>query len=116
MMEALGLVQNIDKPTHQLGNTLDHIFTESLDALGVSHTFISKNISDHRLVGIELNIKKHLDQLDNQPRRHFNKLKVKDFKDEFNNEEILRHRNLESIWTTFKEEITKTLDKLILST
>ena len=32
-MEALGLVQHIDKPTHQLGNTLDHIYTESLDQL-----------------------------------------------------------------------------------
>ena len=30
-MEALGLIQHIDKPTHQLGNTLDHIYTESLD-------------------------------------------------------------------------------------
>ena len=85
-MEALGLVQHIDKPTHQLGNTLDHIYTESLDTLGVSHTFISTYISDHRLVGIELNTKKHLDQLDNQPRRPFNKLKLEDFKDEFNNE------------------------------
>ena len=64
-MEALGLAQHIDKPTHQLGNTLDHIYTESLDALGVSHAFISGYISDHRLVGIELNTKKHLDQIDN---------------------------------------------------
>ena len=67
-MEALGLVQHIDKPTHQLGNTLDHIYTESLDALGVSHAFISTYISDHRLVGIELNTKKHLEQLDTQPK------------------------------------------------
>ena len=56
-MEALGLVQHINKPTHQLGNTLDHIYTESLDQLGISHTFIGTYISDHRLVGIELIVK-----------------------------------------------------------
>ena len=57
-MEALGLVQHIDKPTHQLGNTLDHIYTESLDQLGVQHAFIGPYLSDHRLVGIEINTKK----------------------------------------------------------
>ena len=56
-MEALGLVQHIDQPTHQLGNTLDHIYTESIDTLGISHAFTSNYISDHRMVGIELNIK-----------------------------------------------------------
>ena len=56
-MEALGPVQDIDKPTHQLGNTLDQIYTESLDALGVQKAFISTYISDHRIVGIEVNMK-----------------------------------------------------------
>ena len=31
MMEALGLQQHIDKPTHKLGNILDLIYTESLN-------------------------------------------------------------------------------------
>ena len=53
-------------------------------------------IYDHRLVGIELNTKKHLDQIDNQPRRPFNKFKLEEFKEEFNIEEIPRHSNLES--------------------
>ena len=84
-MEALGLVQHINKPTHQLGNILDHIYTESLDQLGISHTFIGTYISDHRLVGIELNLKKHRTQPDRQPRRPFNKLTVENFKEQFNN-------------------------------
>ena len=67
-MEALGLVQHIDKPTHQLGNTLDHIYTESLDQLGVQHAFIGSYISDHRLVGIEINMKKNSKQLEKLPR------------------------------------------------
>ena len=69
-MEALRLVQHIDKPTHQLGNTLDHIYTESLDRLGIQHAFIGLYISDHRLVGIEINMKKNSKQLEKQPRCH----------------------------------------------
>ena len=57
-MEALGLIQHIDKPTHQLGNTLDHIYTESVDQLGVQHVFIGPYLSDHRLAGIEIHAKK----------------------------------------------------------
>ena len=112
-MEALGLVQHITQPTHQLGNTLDHIYTESLDPLGVSFAFISTYISDHRLIGIEINTKKHLEWLDRQPRRPFNQLKLENFKHESNNEQVLEHSNLEGIWTTLKKEITRTLDKLI---
>ena len=63
-MEALGLVQHIGKPTHQLGNTLDHIYTESLDQLGVQHAFIGPYLSDHRLVGIEIKARKHIKHLE----------------------------------------------------
>ena len=90
-MKALGLIQHIDKPTHPLGNTLDHIYTESLDALGIQKAFISIYISDHRLVGIEVIMKKHIEQLDNQPRHPFKELDANLFKEEFNNEKILRH-------------------------
>ena len=40
MVEALGLQQHIDKPMHRLGNTLDLIYTESLDRVRVIHSFI----------------------------------------------------------------------------
>ena len=57
-MEALGLKQHIDKPTQRLGNTLDLIYMESLDRVRVIHSFIGNFISDHRIVGIEVEIKK----------------------------------------------------------
>ena len=38
MMEALGLKQHIDKPMHKLGNTLDLIYTESLNRVKVLHS------------------------------------------------------------------------------
>ena len=38
-MEALGLVQHIDQQTHQLGNTLDLVYTESLELHLLAATF-----------------------------------------------------------------------------
>ena len=61
-MEALELQQHIDKPTNKFGNTLDLIHTESLDRVRVIHSFIGKFISDHRVVGIELEIRKQLEK------------------------------------------------------
>ena len=111
-MEALGLVQHIDKPTHQLGNTLDHIYTESLDQLGVQHAFIGPYLSDHRLVGIEINARKHIKHLEDQHRWPLKELDIDTFKKEFRNETIIQHSNLDTIWKEFNRELTRTLDKL----
>ena len=111
-MEALGLVQQIDKPTHQLGNTLDHIYTESLDQLGVQHAFIGSYISDHRLVGIEINSKKYSKQLEDQHRHPLKELDIDTFRNEFRNETVMQHSNLDTIWKEFDKELTRTLDKL----
>ena len=46
LKEALGLTQHIEKPKHRLGNTLDLIYTESLDRVRVIHSFIGNFISD----------------------------------------------------------------------
>ena len=112
-MEALGLTQHIDQATHQLGNTLDHIYTESIDTLEVRHSFIGDFLSDHRLVGIEINIRKMRRQLDSQTRRPFKKLDLNTFKQEFNNEAVTQHRQLDEIWAALEKELTRTLDKLI---
>ena len=111
-MEALGLVQHIDKPTHQLGNTLDHIYTESLDQLGVQHVFIGPYLSDHRLVGIEINVKKHIKHLEDQHRCPLKELDLDTFRNEFRNETVIQHSNLDIIWREFDRELTRTLDKL----
>ena len=112
-MEALGLTQHIGYATHQLGNTLDHIYTESIDTLEVRHSFLGDFLSDHRLVGIEVNIKKMRRQLENQNRRPFKKLDLNTFKQEFNNDAVTQHRQLDEIWAALEKELTRTLDKLI---
>ena len=112
-MITLGHTQHINQATHNQGNTLEHIYTESIDVLGVRHSFIGEYISDHRLVGIEINKKKIQMHLDNQPRRQFKKLDLENFTQEFNNKEILQNSKLEDIWSSLIKELTQTLDKII---
>ena len=71
MMEALGLTQHIEKPTHRLGNTQDLIYTESLDRVRVIHSFIGNFISDQRIIGIELKIKKQLEKYQSTMHRNY---------------------------------------------
>ena len=59
-METLGLTQHVLDPTHKLGNSLDIIYTESLETMKVLHEFIGGYASDHKLVGIEINLRKPL--------------------------------------------------------
>ena len=70
-VEALGLVHHIDQPTHQLGNTLDLIYTESLEPILVSYAFTSNFISDHCLVGIELEMKKQQVRIESSKTRNY---------------------------------------------
>ena len=88
-MEVLGLVQHIDQQTHQLGNTLDLIYTESLEPLKVYHAFTSMYISDHCLVGIELQMKKQLTRIESRKTRSYKGFNPRNFEASFHNSTIL---------------------------
>ena len=47
MMEALGLEQHLNQPTHQNGNILDLIFTEDTSKIHLRELVILDFISDH---------------------------------------------------------------------
>ena len=47
MMEALGLKQHVIEPTHQKGNILDLIFTETASQINVSQLEMLDYILDH---------------------------------------------------------------------
>ena len=83
-MEALGLVQHIDQPTHQLGNTLDLIYTESLEPILVSYAFTSNFILDHCLVGIELEMKKQQVRIESSKTRNYKSFSTSSFDTSFN--------------------------------
>ena len=95
MMEALGLKQHIDKPTHRLGNTLDLIYMESLDRVRVIPSFIGNFISDHRIVGIAVEIKKQLEKHQATKHRNYRDFNLNNFSQVFNNNKILDQSSLE---------------------
>ena len=111
MMEALGLKQHMDKPTHRLGNTLDLINMESLDRVRVIHSFIGNFISDHRIVGIKVEIKK-LEKHQSTKHRNYRDFNLNNISQVFNNNKILDQSSLEEAVQAFNEEMEKTLDKI----
>ena len=109
-MEALWLQQHVDKPTHKLGNTLDLIYMESLDRVKVLHSFIGNFISDHRVVGIELEIRKQLEKHQYTRHRNHKEFNLNSFRQLFNNNTILEQSSLKDAIWVFNEEIETALD------
>ena len=58
MMEALGLKQHVIEPTHQKGNILDLISTETTSQINVSQFNMHDIISDYRLISATISVKK----------------------------------------------------------
>ena len=110
-MEALGLKHYIIQPMCKLGNTLDLIYTKSIEAIEVLHAFIGNYDSDHRIVGIELQLKKHK-KLQSSRHRTFKAFNLKMFTKEFHNDRILQQTSLENAYNKFTQELTRTLGKI----
>ena len=56
--------------------------------------------------------KKHIKHLEDQHRHPLKELDLDTFRNEFRNETVLQHSNLDTIWREFDRELTRTLDKL----
>ena len=110
MMEALGLQQHIDKPMHKLGNTLDLIYMKSQNRVKVLHSFIGNFISDNRVVGIELEIRKKLEKHQSTKHRNYKKFNLNSSMQEFNYHRILEQSSLKDAVQIFSEEMERTLD------
>ena len=87
---------------------------ESLDRVGVIHSFIGNFISDHRIVGIEVEIKKQLEKHQSTKHGNYRDFYLNNFSQVFNNNKILEQSSLEETVQTFNEEMEKTLDKIAL--
>ena len=111
-MEALGLVQHIDQQTHQLGNTVDLIYTESLEPLKVYHAFTSTYISDHCVVGIELQMKKQQARIESSKTRSYKNFNRRDFETSFDNSTILKQDDFTLAVQELEKEFIRTLDEL----
>ena len=113
-MEALGLVQHIDQQMHQLGNTLDLVHMESLEPIKIYHALTSSYISDHHLVGIELQMRKQQVRIDSSKTRSYRDFNPSDFNTNFNNSIVLEQDSFEKVVEELEKELTRTLDELAL--
>ena len=111
-MEALELVQHIHQQTHRLGNTIDLVYTESLEPIRIYHAFTRSYILDHRLVGIELQMKKQLVSIESSKTRNYKEFNASDFNTGFNNDNILEQDSFEQAVMELEKELTRTLDEL----
>ena len=93
-MEALRLQQHIDKPVHKHGNTLDLIYMESLNRVKVLHSFMGNFILNHRVVGVELEIRKQLEKHQPTKHRNYKEFNLNSFTQEFNNNRIPKQSSL----------------------
>ena len=111
-MEALGLRQHIIEPTHNQGNTLDLIYTESLDTVEVLHAYIGNFKSDYRLAGVELQLRKQYKKSESGRHRNCKAFDLEAFTSEFNNNRILQQTALEAAYNEFTQVLARTLDKM----
>ena len=111
-IEELGLRQHIMEPTHKQGNTLDLIYTESIDTVEVLHAFIGNFKSNHRLVGMEIQLRKQYEKSESARHRNFKAFDLEAFISEFNKNRILQQTALEVAYNKFTQELTRALDKI----
>ena len=67
---------------------------------------------DHRLAGIELQLRKQQEKSESTSHRDCRGLNLDNLRKEFNNR-ILEKDSLEEAFTEFKEEMTRALDELM---
>ena len=78
----------------------------------VLHAFLVDYISDHRLAGIELQLRKQQEKSESTSHRNYRGLNLDNLRREFNNNRILEKDILEEAFTEFKEKMTRALNKL----
>ena len=105
-VEALGLIQHVIELTHKEGNSLDLIYAKSIDTVEVLHAFIGNFILDHKLVEVELQlrkVRKQYKKLASARHRNFKAFDLEAFTSKFNNR-ILQQTALEVAYNKFTQE------------
>jgi hypothetical protein len=109
-MEALGLIQHVTSATHNAGNTLDHIYTESEGDIKLLSCTNRDFISDHCAVFCEFDLPK-----ENMTRKTVTYRKYRDIDyDELANDlhfEMSDTQSVDQLVATFQHNIQVAIDK-----
>ena len=113
MMEALGLRQHVVEPTHQKGNILDLIFTETTSQINVSQLNMLDFISDHRLISATINVKKDILKITRKEIRNFKEVSPAMMMENFHPPHLRLNTNTSKAHTQFTLQLQEMLDKCV---
>ena len=83
---------------------------ESLDRVKILHPFIGNIISDHRVVGIGLEIRKQLENHQSTRHKNYKEFNLNSFMQVFSNNRIVKQSSIYDAVQVFIEEMERTLD------
>ena len=109
---ALGLQQQVQGPTHKMGNTLDLIFSQLETRLTVTSTTTHGFVSDHCMVSVELSLKKPIPPIVRKVIRDCSKITPQSFAENYTNPNYDENTTLEEAHNLFEEELLKALNRV----
>ena len=110
-MEALGLKQHVTKPTHQKGNILDLIFTETTSEINVNQLNMHNFILDHRLISATVSVKKDVPKITRKKIRNYKEVSPAMMMENFHPQHLGLNTNTSKVHTQFTLWLQEMLDK-----
>ena len=112
MVEASGMKQWINFPTHKQGNTLDLIITELAAEVQIKNIYCGPYISDHCIITCTCNIPKTKMVTKQIKYRDFKKANMTEMIEDMNLDSVnLVSGNLEELMSEFRLCVAKSLEK-----
>ena len=112
-MEALGLKQHIMEPTHQKGNMLDLIFTETPSQIKVNQLNMLDFISDHRLIAATIGVKNDVPKITRKKIRNYKDVSPSTMMENFHPPFLGLHTNTNKAQTQLTIQLQEMLDKCV---
>ena len=112
-MEAFGLTQLVDQPTHTNGNILDLIFISEIGDSKVTSLEIGPMISDHRIVIMELSKARIQINRKTIEVRKTSDVTTDEFMSEFKKEVIELNEGLPTVHNQFKSGLQRALEDCV---
>ena len=110
-MEALGLIQHVNFPTHRHGNTLDLVFTESTKHINISNIIPGEFLSDHCLVKWQTSITRADLISKTITTRKMKEIDTEKFANNLDFEHIFEMSDVDNILDGINNTIVEALDK-----
>ena len=112
-LDALGLNQIVNFPTHKDGHILDLVIKEEVSKFKINKCEPGAIISDHISVICELNVPKKNVEIKERKSRNLKKINTELFNADLQSteEEIIQNNNLHEIVNIFESNCKRTLDK-----